>query len=82
MPRVLIFLPVKSLARLTGAQRGAAKPSAVRPACSAAHFSIKARLAGPALAGSVAISILFVTGRDLVLEMGTPPYRALLIRKG
>ncbi len=60
----------------------AAKPSAVRPACSAAHFSIKARLAGPALAGSVAISILFVTGRDLVLEMGTPPYRALLIRKG
>jgi hypothetical protein len=38
----------------------AAKPSAVRPACSAAHFSINARLTGPALAGSVAISILFV----------------------
>jgi hypothetical protein len=38
----------------------AAKPSAVRPACSAPHFSIKARLSGPALAGSVAMSILFV----------------------
>jgi len=38
----------------------AAKPSTVRPACSTAHFSIKARLSGPALAGSVAMSILFV----------------------
>ena len=38
----------------------AAKPSTVRPACSVAHFRIKARLSGPALAGSVAISVRFV----------------------
>jgi hypothetical protein len=38
----------------------AAKPSAVRTACSAAHFSNKARLFGPALAGSAAMSIRFV----------------------
>jgi|SRR5271165_5052476 len=38
----------------------AAKPSAVRPACSAAHFSIKARLSAPALPGSIAMSLRFV----------------------
>jgi hypothetical protein len=50
-------------AQLIDAQRKisvAAKPSAVRPACSAAHFSIRARLSGLALVGSVAMSILFV----------------------
>jgi hypothetical protein len=53
--------------------RVAEKPSAVRPACSLAHFSIKTRLSGPAFAGSVAMSISFVgiprQGACKVVEM-------------
>jgi len=38
----------------------AAKPSAVRTACSLAHICMSSRLSGPAFAGSIAISLLLV----------------------
>ena len=40
--------------------RVAAKPRAVRTPCNLPHFSIKARLSGPALTGPVDVSLLFV----------------------
>jgi hypothetical protein len=51
--------PIRLLIEAHTKSSVAAKPSAVRPACNVAHFSIKARVCGPALAGSVAMSLRF-----------------------